>query len=128
MSHLLRLVAEHEAAHAVVAATCGAHVHQVWVNARGEGRTIHSGTGSDRDAAAITAAGDVWNRHLGTVPYRDLACLDLKTFEREHGLRKLWHANQVARRILAAERQLVLDLADRLINEGAIVFQDQPAA
>ena len=128
MKQLLRLAAEHEAAHVVVAACSGATVHRVWVTTRGEGRTIHSGAETAAHNAVITAAGDVWNRRLGTVPYRDLACIDLKTFEREHGLSRLWLAGKMAQKILIEHRQLVLDLADRLAKERIVVFQDRAAA
>lgn len=125
---LLRLVAEHEAAHVVVAAYSGVTVRAVSINPRGQGRTIHDGAESNAHAAVITAAGDVFNRHLGTIPYQDLACLDLETFEREHGLNRLWLANQMAKKILTEHRQLVLDLANRLVVERTIRFDDIPVA
>ncbi|MDX3581996.1 hypothetical protein [Streptomyces europaeiscabiei] len=125
---LLRLVAEHEAAHVVVAAALGVTVRRAVINTLGQGRTLHDGTDSTADAAAITAAGDVWNQRLGVVPYQDLACLDLQTFEREHGLGKLWQANRTAHRILSEERSLVLALAERLVGERDITFDGTPAA
>lgn len=121
--NLLRACAEHEAAHAVVAAHFGAPVHEVTATARGDGSTIYDAGRVNRlQQAAITAGADLWNRELGTVPYQDLGCLDLATFEREHGLGPLWQAERVARQILTARRAAVLALADRLVVERTIRF------
>ncbi|WP_236244517.1 M50 family metallopeptidase [Streptomyces sp. CC210A] len=122
----VRLVAEHEAAHAIAAAALGVHVDGITIDARGNGATLHHGAPDTHTAAVITAAGDVWNRHLGTVPYEDLACDDLARFEREHGLSRLWSANHEAQQILRQHRRLVLDLASRLVTARSIRFPAAP--
>jgi hypothetical protein len=110
-----RLLAEHEAAHAVVAAHYGQQVDTIRVG-RADGETRYQCTATPREQAAITAAGDLFNREFGTVSYQDFGCRDLADMEREHGLGGLWRANRDAREILASQRQLVLDLADRLMH------------
>ncbi|RSS50058.1 hypothetical protein [Streptomyces sp. WAC01280] len=110
-----RLLAEHEAAHAVVAAHYGQTVDSIRVGQQ-QGETRYSGTATPREHAAISAAGDLFNRELGTVRYEDFGCGDLADIEREHGLHALWRANRDARAVLVGQRQLVLDLADRLMD------------
>jgi hypothetical protein len=118
----LRQVAEHEAAHAVVAAHFGSRVREVVIQSADRGYTLHGLVTDPEQAAAITVAGDVYNRQLGSVPYRDLACADLAAFERTHGLGKLWAAERAALEVLTFRRAAVIALADRLVREGAITF------
>lgn len=118
---VLRLLAEHEAAHAVVARHFGFTVFSVRVHGD-RGYTEWTGAAQPWQSAAITAAGDLFNREQGTVPYRDYACSDLQTFEREHGLDKLWDANRAARSILIQRRRAILTLADRIMRERFITF------
>lgn len=127
MSQPPRLLAEHEAAHAVVARHFGMTVHSIRIG-RVRGYTEWSGPSASWQEAAITAAGDLFNREHSSVPYQDLACDDLKVFEREHGLDQLWQANRAARSILVQRRRAILTLADRIMRERTIVFQDRPAA
>lgn len=121
MSQLHRLLAEHEAAHAVVARHYGMTVHNIRIG-RVSGYTEWSGPSVGWQEAAITAAGDLFNREQGSVPYRDYGCGDLKRFEREHGLSQLWDANRAARSILIQRRRAVLTLADRIMRERYITF------
>lgn len=120
--NLLRACAEHEAAHAVVSAHYGMRVHEIRVGANGSGQTLHEVRGSALQLAAITAAGDLWNREMSTAPYTDLSCSDLAVFEREHGLNALWRAQRHARHILTLRRPAVLALASRLMDERHITF------
>ncbi|MGW2292287.1 hypothetical protein [Streptomyces phaeochromogenes] len=122
MSGLLRAVCEHEAAHAVVAAHHGVRVLEVRASAQGQGFTAHEGATDPRVSAAITAAGDAWQRHLSGLPYEDLACVDLAVFEREHGLAALWGAQHEARAILTRRRAAVEALADRLARDHVVRF------
>lgn len=121
MRHLQRLLAEHEAAHAVVAAHYGQAVQWIRVG-RDDGMTHYRGTSTPRERAAITAAGDLWNREYGTVPYVDYGCGDLADFQREHGLRALWQANRDARAALNEHLHLVTDLADTLMRQRILRF------
>lgn len=121
MTHLLRVLAEHEAAHAVVARHFGFDVTEIVVG-RTSGHTSWYGPSAKWQEAAITAAGDLFNRELGTVPYVDYACHDLQRFERSHGLSALFNANRAARSILKQRRRAVLVLADRLMRERTITL------
>ncbi|MEU2076863.1 hypothetical protein [Streptomyces sp. NPDC013489] len=116
-----RILAEHEAAHAVVAAHYGQTVHSISIG-RQSGVTRYSGTASSRERAAVYAAGDLFNRELGTVPYQDYGCGDLADLEHKHGLSALWQANRDARAVLSQHRQLVLDLADRLMTSPTLTL------
>jgi hypothetical protein len=117
----LRLVAEHEAAHAVVAAHFGSRLHRIVVRDT-DGYTLHSGPTEPTWQAAITAAGDAYNRKLSSVPYVDLGCDDLARFERVHGLGRLWHAERLALDVLTTRRAAVTALADRLERERVITW------
>lgn len=117
----LRVLAEHEAAHAVVARHFGMTVLDIRVRGQ-RGYTRWEGDSPQWQEAAITAAGDLFNREQGTVPYQDYACRDLKVFEREHGLDQLWQAQRAARSILTQRRRAVLTLADRIMRERFITF------
>lgn len=117
-----RNVAEHEAAHAVVAAHYGLRVHRVVARAPDDGYTEYELPADEIQRAVITAAGDVYGQQLGSVPYVDLACSDLARFERSHGLGRLWHAQRTALDILTQRRAAVVTLADRLERERAIAF------
>jgi len=126
--HPLRACAEHEAAHAIVALHARIPVYEIRLYANGTGYTKHAGSTIPSVQAAITAAGDLWQREYGTVPYTDLSCADLPAFEREHGLGALWTAQRDARRILIQRRRAVLALADRLMDERTIHLATRPAA
>lgn len=117
-----RHVAEHEAAHAIVAAHFGLVVTRVVVRAPGDGYTEYEQTADPARRAAITAAGDVYGQRLGSVPYVDLACDDLAKFERFHGLTRLWQAQRIALDILTRKRAAVVALADRLERERTVSF------
>jgi hypothetical protein len=116
-----RILAEHEAAHAVVARHFGFHVVEIHVGPT-RGRTCWYGPAAQWQEAAITAAGDLFNREQGTVPYQDYGCHDLKEFERDHGLAKLWDAQRAARSILVQRRRAVLTLADQLMSQPLMRF------
>jgi hypothetical protein len=117
-----RHVAEHEAAHAVVAAHFGLVVTRVVARAPGDGYTEYEQSADPAQRAAVTAAGDVYGKRLGSVPYVDLACDDLAKFERVHGLPRLWQAQRIAFDILTRRRAAVVALADRIERERAITF------
>lgn len=121
MTHLLRVLAEHEAAHAVVARHFGMTVTEIHVGPT-RGRTCWYGDAAQWQEAAITAAGDLFNREQGSVPYQDFGCSDLRAFERDHGLDQLWQAQRAARSILIQRRRAVLALADRLMRERTITL------
>ncbi|WP_405436674.1 hypothetical protein OG373_06755 [Streptomyces avidinii] len=116
-----RVLAEHEAAHAVVARHFGLTVTEVVIGAR-SGRTLYRGLAEPWQEAAVIAAGDLFNREQGTVPYLDYGCSDLRDLEREHGLDRLWDANRAARSILTQRRRAILLLADRIQRERHIQF------
>ncbi|MGW6785385.1 hypothetical protein [Streptomyces sp. NPDC054987] len=116
-----RVLAEHEAAHAVVARHFGLDVYDIVIGDR-SGRTLYQVPAEPWLDAAVIAAGDLFNRELGTVPYLDYGCSDLRTLEREHGLAQLWDANRAARGVLTQRRQAVLRLADRVQREQHIIF------
>lgn len=118
----LRAVCEHEAAHAVTAAAVGVRVVEVCVQSRARGWTLHEGASHRAAAGVITAAGDVWQRRLSALPYSDLSCDDLATFEREHGLSALWQAEHSALHILTEHRRAVEALAIRLARERHVRF------
>lgn len=117
----MRCLAEHEAAHAVVARHFGFTIVDIRLG-RVSGYTRWQGNAAAWQQAAITAAGDLFNREQGTVPYADLACSDLQVFEREHGLHRLWDANRAARSILIQRRRAVLTLADQLMRQPYMQF------
>ncbi|MCX5586037.1 hypothetical protein [Streptomyces erythrochromogenes] len=122
-----RVLAEHEAAHAVVARHFGFDVVSIVIGEQ-RGFTEWRNVGAELwQQAAITAAGDLFNRECGSVPYINYGCGDLKRFEEEHGLARLWDANRAARSILTQRRRAILTLADRIQRERYIRF-DQAAA
>ncbi|MEU1556937.1 hypothetical protein ABZ517_30150 [Streptomyces scabiei] len=121
-----RNIAEHEAAHAVVAAHFGMRVTRVVASGPGNGYTQYEQTGDADQCAAVRAAGDTWGRKLGSVPYIDLACADLARFERDHGLARLWQAERAALDILTARRDAVAALADRIERERTVTFAYTP--
>ncbi|MGW5215126.1 hypothetical protein ACWEQO_29040 [Streptomyces sp. NPDC004051] len=117
-----RNIAEHEAAHAVVAAHFGLRVHEVVARTPGNGYTMHDVATDPMQQAAIIAAGDAYGRHRGSVSYVDLGCGDLATFERQHGLSRLWQAERLALDILDQHQAAVTRLADRIERERRITF------
>lgn len=117
-----RNVAEHEAAHAVVIAHFGMRVRGIVARAPDDGYTEYEPTGTEVQCAIVRAAGDVWGRELGSVPYVDLGCADLAGFERSYGLGRLWQAQRDALAILTRRRDAVSALADRIERERAITF------
>jgi len=115
-------MAEHEAAHAVVARYFGHPILRVRIGAD-DGVTVWDAElASGAERAAVTAAGDLFNRELGTVEYQDLACDDLARLVRQVGVGGVWHARRLARSVLTARRRAVLALADRLEIERCITF------
>lgn len=116
----LRQVCEHEAAHAVVAAYYRIPVRKILAGPS-RGRTSCDDVGSAAQNAAIDAAGDVWERELMTLPYRDGSCSDLATLERTVGAAGVWQARRDARAVLQRHRAAVLRLADRLEEHRALV-------
>ncbi|MFI8425111.1 hypothetical protein [Streptomyces sp. NPDC085479] len=114
---MLRAVAEHEAAHVIVAQHYGCTINHVAINPNGHGHTSHTRAVNDFLNGVIIAAGDVWQRTYGTVPYVDLAREDLADFEAERGLRHYQRAAQAAQRILQQHRLSVRALADQLIDD-----------
>ncbi|GAA3215579.1 M50 family metallopeptidase [Actinocorallia longicatena] len=121
MTSLLRQVATHEAAHAVVAAHYGMRVTEIRVGQR-DGATVHTGNGTRLQLAAVTAAGEVGQRLAAAETYEDLACSDLARFEAEHGLGLLWRAQQDARAILTSRRRAFMQLIMRLESERHVRF------
>lgn len=119
MSLSLRLIAEHEAAHAVVAAHYGVKVFEVWATAA-RGKTVHGDCPQHEDVA-IAAAGDLWNREFGAVPYRDGSCGDLAYLERTVSAAGVWQARRDARAVLTRRRSSVLALAARIEEHGTLV-------
>ncbi|MEV7994930.1 hypothetical protein AB0O67_24360 [Streptomyces sp. NPDC086077] len=124
----LRACAEHEAAHTIVALHHRVPVYDIHLRANGTGYTQISPHCAPSVTAAITSAGDLWQRELGTVPYLDLSCGDLQAMEQRHGLDALWAAERNARRVLVQRRRAVLALADRLMTERTIRLALPPAA
>ncbi|EMD29630.1 M50 family metallopeptidase [Amycolatopsis azurea] len=123
MTDRIRACAEHEAGHAVVARALGYHVHTIHVGQDGSGYTAWDYSRAPHDhRAAITAAGDVAARTLGTTPYLDLACDDLARFEADHGLEALWSANRLAERLLTLHKTAVFRLASRLTEHRTLTF------
>jgi len=121
-SEFARSLAEHEAAHAVVAAHFGHPVTRIWIGANAGATLWDSVLASNAERAAVTAAGDLWNREFGTIAYRDLSCDDLERLVRQTGVGGVWHARRLARSVLTARRRAVLALADRLERERSISF------
>lgn len=114
-------MAAHEAAHAVVASHFGLRVHEIRLEEY-DGETVYDGSGGTRlQKATVTAAGEVGQK-LIPGEYRDLACVDLAEFERDHGLGLLWRAQRDARAILTARRTALVALAQRLDCEQHIRF------
>lgn len=122
-SEVVRLIAEHEAAHAVVARHFSHPVHCVSIREADDGWTAWDASGASRaERAAVTCAGDLWSCELGTVAYRDLGCADLERLVRLTGVGGVWSARRLARSVLTARRRAVLALADRLEVERFITF------
>lgn len=117
-----RNVAEHEAAHAVVAAHFGLRVRSIVARAADSGYTVYELTGNEEQYAIVRAAGDVWGRKLGSVPYVDLGCEDLARFEQAYGLGRLWEAQRAALTVLTQRRAAVTALADRIERERTITY------
>ncbi|MFD8640780.1 hypothetical protein ACFV14_10770 [Streptomyces zaomyceticus] len=111
-----RLLAEHEAAHAVVARHFGLPVQEIVIG-RVSGRTLVDIAHAEPwQHAAVLAAGDLFNREQGTVDYQDFGCSDLRVLDQEYGLASLFGANRAARSILVQRRRAILTLADQLMH------------
>jgi hypothetical protein len=121
-SEFARCLAEHEAAHAVVAHHFGHRVHSVRIGADDSAAVWDATCASGAERAAVTAAGDLWNREFGTVEYHDLACDDLARLVRQVGVGGVWHTRRLARSVLTTRRRAVMALADRLEREHSISF------
>ncbi|MEU4235103.1 hypothetical protein AB0F17_63455 [Nonomuraea sp. NPDC026600] len=123
MSSLLRAHAEHEAAHAILAAHFGLKVVEIRLNPPATSYTLYESGGISLQQCAISAGGDLWAREFSALPYTDLACGDLIDIEREHGLSAIWGAERLARQVLAANSRAVLSLAERLTADRVITFE-----
>jgi hypothetical protein len=117
----VRVACQHEAAHAVTAWALGVPVVRLAVYPDGSGETIRHRT-TPAAAAAISAAGDTWDREMGTEPYVDSACRDLARQVQLVGVSGIWAARRTCRQILAAHRREVLDLAGQLHRERELTF------
>lgn len=117
-----RAIAQHEAAHVVVAWGLGVYVASTRINPRGFGATLCEPASPAVDAA-ISAAGDVWDAELSDQPYRDASCADLIAQLELVGTTGIWVARRTARQILAQRRRDVLDLSAKLYREHELVFQ-----
>ncbi len=117
----LRRSAEHEAAHAVLAAHFGLRVLLVEARSGGDGLTRIDGTVGTAQQAAVVAAGDLWEREFCRLPYEDASCSDLARLERSVGATGVWQARRDARAVLTRRREAVLHLADRLEAHGHLV-------
>ncbi|MFG2330175.1 hypothetical protein ACGFMM_11175 [Streptomyces sp. NPDC048604] len=119
-----RILAEHEAAHAVVARHFGLPVVEI-VLGRSSGHTlVDFGPAELWQRAVVTAAGDLFNKEQGTVPYEDYGCGDLRDFERDHGLSQLWDAQRAARSVLKQRREAVVRLADQLMRTPLLRYDE----
>jgi hypothetical protein len=116
-----RAIAEHEAAHVLVAWGLGVYVASTRINPRGFGATLVDPATPTIDAA-ISAAGDVWDSELSDQPYRDGSCGDLLAQLELVGSAGIWHARRTARGILNARHHDVLHVASRLRRENALTF------
>lgn len=119
-----RLVAEHEAAHATVAAALGLDVGKVWTNAFGAGLT-EFGPGDDRQTAIVAAAPAVWVDLFRAEHFPegdvvgcsgDMARLRAVAFGAQDAAR-------LAYRLLSGRRGLVLALAEQLLHERVVDYK-----
>jgi hypothetical protein len=117
----LLVAAEHEAAHGVCAASLGVPVVRLAVFANGGGECIRGFTTPEL-SAAISCAGDLWDREFSTEEYRDGSCADLSRQLQMVGVHGIWRARREAREILTARRTQVLDLGARLYRQRQLVF------
>jgi hypothetical protein len=116
-----RAIAEHEAAHCVVAWGLGVYVASTRINPRGFGVTLIEPASRAVDAA-ISAGGDVWDAEFSNQPYRDGYCADLIAQLERVGASGIWRARRTARQILTARRRDVLNLAAQLHREREMTF------
>jgi hypothetical protein len=117
-----RAIAEHEAAHCVVAWGLGVYVASTRINPRGFGATLVEPVSPTVDAA-VSAAGDTWDSEFSDQPYRDGSCGDLLAQLDLVGTSGIWHARRTARQILTSRRRDVVDLARRLRRERELTFR-----
>lgn len=123
----LRLTAEHEAAHAVVARALGVTVTEVVIRDDFSGVTRHEVTGP-AEKAAIAAAADVWISEFRSLAFPGAAgsgCQeDVRSLMRNtEGSHDVARALRRARLLLAERREEVLVLADELIRKRRITFE-----
>ena len=112
-----RLAAEHEAAHATVAAVLGVPVAQVTIDDHGGGLTLFEAA-SHMDTATITVAAEVWINEVRwrQFPGGDRGCSgDRRHLARHVDAFGAREASTRARAILHDNGDAVLALADRLI-------------
>jgi hypothetical protein len=118
----IRVAAEHECAHGVVAASLGVQVARLVIYPNGSGECIRAFTTPEL-SAVISAAGDLWDAEFSDQPYRDGACADLRRQVELVGPQGIWAARRRARQILAEHRNAVITLGGRLHKEWEIVFR-----
>ena len=122
MRDKFRVAAEHECAHAVVARRFDVHVAKIAIYANGSGVTVRKRTTPEVDAA-ISAAGDEWDRRFSNAPYEDGACIDLSYQLERVGIEGIWAARRTARKILGRRQDDVHRIADQLLAKGGkLVF------
>ena len=117
----IRVAAEHEAAHAVVASSLGVTVARLVIYPNGSGECLRHRT-TPRLSAVISCAGDLWDKEFSAHEYRDGACADLRRQVQFVGVEGIWAARRDARKILTERRQTVLRLGARLYRERELVF------
>lgn len=123
----LRLTAEHEAAHAVVARALGIPVSEILIRDDNSGVTRYEATGA-AETAAIAAAADVWISEFRSLTFPGAAgagCRDdvqvvVRNTGDQHGVAQ---AMRSARLLLAQRRGEVLELADELVCKRHITFE-----
>ncbi|MFE3786975.1 hypothetical protein [Streptomyces goshikiensis] len=123
----LRLTAEHEAAHAVVARALGVPVVEVLIRDDFSGETRHEPAGR-AETATIAAAADVWIsgfRSLAFPGQSRSGCQDdaLKLARNTDGPGDAQLAVRRAGRLLRERQAEVLALADELVRRRRITFE-----
>lgn len=126
---MARLVAEHEAAHAVVAAELGLGVGRVVVRADGSGYTEfrrESGVMDRRERAAVVAAAAVWVEHVRGefFPEGDTGgCAhDVAQLRARRDAFGVQDAARMAHQVLRRNGNKVLRLAEALLDKGSVDY------
>jgi len=116
-------IAQHEAAHTVVAQALGVFVHSARIiDRRGFGQTLIANNQPPRISAAIDVAGDVWDKAFSDQEYRDVSCDDLRNAVEQVSEAGIWAARRRATRILDRHQDEILHLAKLLLERGTLVF------